>query len=57
MAASKTSTIKDGLISQRVPMATQKRMKRLTKKAGLPEAVVLQMIVDAEYKKVFKTKS
>lgn len=53
MATRNTPTIKDGLISQRVPMATQKKMKRLTKKAKLPESVVLQIMVDEECKRVF----
>jgi len=47
-------TKKEGQISQRVPEHTVKQLERLSKKAKLPKAVVLQLLIDADYKKVFK---
>ena len=54
MSNRKKAATKDGLISQRVPLSTEKQMKRLAKNAKLPESVYLQMMVEQRYNKVFK---
>ena len=57
MKKSKPINVKNGLISQRVPLKTQEQLERLSNKARLPKSVYLQLIVEADYKKTFKTKS
>lgn len=56
MATRNAPVPKEGKISQRVPLSTEKKMKRLAKHSKLPESVCLQLIVEAEYKRVFNTK-
>lgn len=51
------ATPKKGSISQRVPLETEKRLQRLANKDKIPLSVRLQIMIDAEYKRVFNTKS
>jgi hypothetical protein len=48
---------KEGVISQRVPKDTERKMKRLAKVQKIPEAVCLQLIIEEAYSTRFPKKS
>lgn len=47
---------KKGLISQRVPKDTERKLKKMAKQRRLPEALCLQFIVEEAYTKACSEK-